>query len=63
MPFKEVGVTRILAIGGQMRGVIVVGGSGGIGQAICHALAREGYGIAVFDPAPCPDLFHDLRAA
>ena len=46
-----------------MRGVIVVGGSGGIGQAICHALAREGYGIAVFDPAPCPDLFHDLRAA
>ncbi|MBI4305864.1 MAG: SDR family oxidoreductase [Chloroflexi bacterium] len=36
--------------------VIVTGGSGGIGQAICRALGREGYAVAVFDPAPCSGL-------
>lgn len=46
-----------------MQAVIVAGGSGGIGQAICRLLAREGYGIAVFDPAPCEDLARDLRGA
>ncbi len=39
-----------------MESVIVVGGSGGIGSAICRALARDGYAIVVFDPAPCPEL-------
>jgi|SRR4029450_860435 NAD(P)-dependent dehydrogenase (short-subunit alcohol dehydrogenase family) len=46
-----------------MQAVIVAGGSGGIGQAICRALAGDGYGIAVFDPAPCPDLARDLALA
>jgi NAD(P)-dependent dehydrogenase (short-subunit alcohol dehydrogenase family) len=36
--------------------VIVTGGSGGIGQAICAVLGRDGYAVAVFDPAPCPRL-------
>lgn len=38
--------------------VIVSGGSGGIGQAICAVLGDEGYAVAVFDPAPC----HGLEA-
>lgn len=36
--------------------VIVTGGSGGIGQAVCRVLGREGYGVAVLDPSPCPEL-------
>ncbi len=36
--------------------VIVTGGSGGIGQEICRVLGREGYGVAVIDPSPCPRL-------
>jgi NAD(P)-dependent dehydrogenase (short-subunit alcohol dehydrogenase family) len=44
-----------------MQATIVVGGSGGIGQAICRALARDGYGVAVFDPAPCGQLARDLK--
>jgi NAD(P)-dependent dehydrogenase (short-subunit alcohol dehydrogenase family) len=45
-----------------MQGVIVVGGSGGIGSAICRVLARDGYGIAVFDPSPCRELTSPLKA-
>lgn len=36
--------------------VIVTGGSGGIGQEICRRLGEDGYGVAVIDPVPCPDL-------
>jgi NAD(P)-dependent dehydrogenase (short-subunit alcohol dehydrogenase family) len=32
--------------------VVVTGGSGGIGQAICSALSRDGYELAVLDPGP-----------
>jgi NAD(P)-dependent dehydrogenase (short-subunit alcohol dehydrogenase family) len=45
-----------------MQAVVVTGGSGGIGQAICRVLACEGYGVAVFDPSPCDALMRDLNA-
>jgi NAD(P)-dependent dehydrogenase (short-subunit alcohol dehydrogenase family) len=32
--------------------VLVTGGSGGIGRAICSALSRAGYDLAVLDPHP-----------
>lgn len=44
-----------------MQATIVTGGSGGIGQAICRRLAGDGFGIAVFDPAPCQDLSRELN--
>jgi NAD(P)-dependent dehydrogenase (short-subunit alcohol dehydrogenase family) len=44
-----------------VQATIVVGGAGGIGQAICRVLARDGYGVAVFDPAPCGQLVAEMR--
>jgi len=45
-----------------MQAVVVSGGSGGIGRAICRLLAREGYSVAVFDPTPCQDLMSELNS-
>lgn len=46
-----------------MQSVIVTGGSGGIGQAICRTLATGGYAVVNLDPAPCPALVEELQAA
>ena len=46
-----------------MQAMIVTGGSGGIGQAICRRLARDGYGLAVFYPAPCEELRREVEGS
>lgn len=46
-----------------MQTVVITGGAGGIGHAICRTLARDGFGIGCIDPASCEDLASDLSAA
>lgn len=45
-----------------MKNVIVTGGSGGIGQAVCRVAAQKGYAVSAFDRSPAPDLHDKLQA-